>query len=141
MGNERLTITNTQHEVGPDDVETKHSLVLLGFITWRIALCCYENSTELIPTSYSYLSNGEDYLQHLVLSIQLFLILDGKGFLVAQLVKNLLAVQKTQVQSLGLGRSPGEGNGKPLQYLCLENSMDRGAWWAACSPWVAKSQT
>ena len=30
----------------------------------------------------------------------------------------------------GLGRSPGEGNGYPLQYSCLENSMDRGAWWA-----------
>ena len=30
----------------------------------------------------------------------------------------------------GLGRSPGEGNGSPLQYSCLENSMDRGAWWA-----------
>ena len=28
----------------------------------------------------------------------------------------------------GLGRSPGEGNGYPLQYSCLENSMDRGAW-------------
>ena len=32
---------------------------------------------------------------------------------------------------LGLGRSPGEGNGYPLQYTCLENSMDRGAWQAA----------
>ena len=29
----------------------------------------------------------------------------------------------------GSGRSPGEGNGNPLQYSCLENSMDRGAWW------------
>ena len=29
-----------------------------------------------------------------------------------------------------LRRSPGEGNGYPLQYSCLENSMDRGAWWA-----------
>ena len=29
------------------------------------------------------------------------------------------------------GRPPGEGNGNPLQYFCLENSMDRGAWWAA----------
>ena len=28
----------------------------------------------------------------------------------------------------GLGRSPGEGNGNPLQYSCLENSMDRGVW-------------
>ena len=38
-----------------------------------------------------------------------------------------------------LGRSPGEGNGYPLQYSCLENSMDRGAWWA--SPWGHKSWT
>ena len=30
----------------------------------------------------------------------------------------------------GLGRSPGEGNGNPLQYSCLENRTDRGAWWA-----------
>ena len=30
----------------------------------------------------------------------------------------------------GLGRSPGEGNGNPLQYSCLENPMGRGAWWA-----------
>ena len=29
---------------------------------------------------------------------------------------------------LGLGRSPGEGNGNPLQYSCLQNPMDRGAW-------------
>ena len=29
----------------------------------------------------------------------------------------------------GLGRLPGEGNGNPFQYSCLENSMDRGAWW------------
>ena len=40
----------------------------------------------------------------------------------------------------GLGRSPGEGNGTPLQYSCLENSMDQGAWWAAVHG-VAKSQT
>ena len=30
----------------------------------------------------------------------------------------------------GSGRSPGEGNGNPLQYSCLENPIDRGAWWA-----------
>ena len=30
----------------------------------------------------------------------------------------------------GSGRSPGIGNGNPLQYSCLENSMNRGAWWA-----------
>ena len=36
------------------------------------------------------------------------------------------------------GRSPGEGNSKPLQYSCLENAMDRGGWWAAVHV-VAKS--
>ena len=34
----------------------------------------------------------------------------------------------------------GEGNGNPLQYFCLENPMDRGAWWATVH-WVAKSWT
>ena len=41
---------------------------------------------------------------------------------------------------LGLGRSPGEGNGNPLQYSCLENPMDGGAWWATDHA-VAKSRT
>ena len=40
----------------------------------------------------------------------------------------------------GSGRFPGEGNGNPLQYSCLENPMDRGAWQAIVH-WVAKSQT
>ena len=39
----------------------------------------------------------------------------------------------------GLGRCPGEGKGDPLQYSSLENSMDRGAWWAAVYG-VAKSR-
>ena len=39
----------------------------------------------------------------------------------------------------GLGRSLGEGNGDPLQYACLENLMDGGAWWAAVHG-VAKNQ-
>ena len=36
---------------------------------------------------------------------------------------------------LGLGRSPGRGHSNPLQYSCLENPMDRGAWQATYSPW------
>ena len=39
----------------------------------------------------------------------------------------------------GLGRASGEGNGNPLQYSCLENPMDRGAWWAMVHE-VAKSR-
>ena len=47
----------------------------------------------------------------------------------AQMVKNLPAMQvQTQVRSLGQEDSPGEQNGNPLQYSCLENCMDRGAW-------------
>ena len=49
----------------------------------------------------------------------------------AQTVKNLPAMQGTWVRFLGWGRSPGEGNGNPLQYPCLENSND-GVWQA---PW------
>jgi len=40
----------------------------------------------------------------------------------------------------GWGRSPGEGNRNPLQYSCLGNPMDRGAWWATVHV-VARSQT
>ena len=40
----------------------------------------------------------------------------------------------------GLGRSPGEGNSNPLQYSCLENPMDQGAWWATVHG-VTKSWT
>ena len=47
----------------------------------------------------------------------------------------------TSVGSIpGLERSPGEGNGDPLQYSCLENPLDRGDWWAIVHG-VAKSQT
>ena len=41
------------------------------------------------------------------------------------------------VQSLGWEDPPGEGDGHPLQYSCLENPKDRGAWWATGHDWVA----
>ena len=63
-----------------------------------------------------------------------------RASLVAQRLKRLPAMQETWVRSLGLGRSPGEGNGNPLRYSCLENPMDRGAWWATVHG-VAKSRT
>ena len=48
--------------------------------------------------------------------------------MVAQILKNLPAVAGDQGLILRLGVSPGEGNGKPLQYSCLVNPLDRGAW-------------
>ena len=54
--------------------------------------------------------------------------------LVAQSVKNLPAMRESAFNAgdlgsfRGLGRCPGEGNGNPFKYSCLENPMDRGAW-------------
>ena len=56
------------------------------------------------------------------------------------MVKNLPAMRETWVQSLGQEDSPREGNGNPLQFSCLGNPMDRGAWRATVHG-VAKSQT
>ena len=52
------------------------------------------------------------------------------SLVVAQKIKHLPAVRETQGRSLGQEDPPREGNGYPLQYSRLENSMDRGAWWA-----------
>ena len=51
----------------------------------------------------------------------------------SSVIKNLPVVQEMQETGSvpGSGRSPGEGNGNPLQYTCLGNPMDREAWWAA----------
>ena len=61
-----------------------------------------------------------------------------KGFPGGSVVKK----PPTNAGDMGLipesGRSPGEGNGNPLQNSCLENSMNRGVWWATVN-WVAKS--
>ena len=48
-------------------------------------------------------------------------------------------MQETWVWSLGREDSLGEGNGSPLQYFCIENSTDRGAWWVTVHG-VSKSQ-
>ena len=55
-------------------------------------------------------------------------------------VKNLNASGGDVGLVPGLERSPGEGNGNTLQYSCLGNPMDRGAWWATVHR-VTKSQT
>jgi len=68
----------------------------------------------------------------------------GRNPLVAQKVKSPPAMQETSAGDSGLipgsGRSPGGGNGNPLQYSCLKNPVDRGAWQATIHG-VEKSQT
>ena len=67
----------------------------------------------------------------------------SSGFPGYTVVKNLPA-DAGDARGVGLipgpGRSPGVGNGNPLQYSCLENLMDRGAWWTPVHG-VAKSWT
>ena len=62
------------------------------------------------------------------------------GFPDAQRLKHLPGIRETLVRSLGQEDSPGDGNGNPLQYSCLENPMDGGAWHAIVYG-VTKSQT
>ena len=61
-------------------------------------------------------------------------IVPFKGFPDGSVVKNLPEMQEMCAEDANLipvsGRSLGEGNGNPLQYSCLENPMDRRAWWA-----------
>ena len=68
---------------------------------------------------------------------------EGRASQVALVVKNCLPMQ-VEVRNVGLipgsGRSPGRGHGNPLQYSCLENPIDRVAWWATVHR-VAKSWT
>ena len=52
---------------------------------------------------------------------------------VAQWLRACLSMQEMQCAIPGSGRSPGEGNGNPLQYSCLGNPMDRRAWWVIVS--------
>ena len=60
--------------------------------------------------------------------------------LISQMIKHLPANEGDPRLIPGVGRSPGKGNGNPLQYSCLGNPMVRGAWWATVHG-VAKSRT
>ena len=57
------------------------------------------------------------------------------------MVKNSLANAGDLGLIPGYGRSPGEGNGNSLQYSCLENPVERGAWWAIIHGVATKSDT
>ena len=64
-------------------------------------------------------------------TVQKSLLLYRRGFPGGSVVKNPSANEGDMDSFPGLGRSPGGGNGNPLQCSCLENPRDGGAWWAA----------
>ena len=93
----------------------------------------------LVPPKKKYSLGIKKLFKMTVEMLVIFLALIGLSFPVAQSVKILPAMR--QEDSIpGSGRSLGEENSNPLQYSCLENSMDRGAWWATVHG-VTKSQT
>ena len=57
------------------------------------------------------------------------------------MVKNLPVNAEDEGSIPGSGIYPGEGNGNPLQYSCLENPMDRGAWWVTVHEVAKESDT
>ena len=63
---------------------------------------------------------------------------ENQDFPIAQIVRILPAMQETWVRSLGQEDPPGEGNGNPLQYFCLENLMNGRRSLVGYSPWGHK---
>ena len=101
-------------------------------------------SQHLLLSVFFILIILADMRWYLVVLISIYLINnDIEGFPGGTVVKNLPpnAGDTREAGSIpGLGRSPSVGNGNPLQYSCLENSKDRGAWRATVHR-VTKSQT
>ena len=103
---------------------------------------------ELIFKGYVFkVSHSGDWRNELFLIFFFFFkdevlmgLLHSKGFPGGSVSKKSACNVGEPCSIPGSERSPGEGNGNPLQYSCLENSMDRGAWWATVYG-VTKSQT
>ena len=77
----------------------------------------------------------------MVIKTVIFLFENSRKYRVSQVVLPFSTGDIRDVGSIpGSGRSLREGNSNPLQYSCLENPMDRGAWWATVHR-VAKNQT
>ena len=91
------------------------------FLTSKIFICILTLLNCLSKRSYFFFSPP----QHMRGSISLYSFPGGSDS------KGSACKAGDPALTPGLGRSPGEGNGYPLQSSCLENPMDRGAWWAA----------
>ena len=117
--------------VGWDRIESFFSL-LRCWIQARLTTCRLRKARGLTEAYAELLNLGPDNL--------LYVIIMWWASLVAQMVKNLPAMQETWVSILGSGRSPREGSGNPLQYSCWGNPRDRGAYGFPVHG-LAKSQT
>ena len=101
------------------------------------ATFCIESELLILCPTYS---QAEDFLNKSVLRIYEYTFLKIGGFPGGSEGEASACNAGDQVSISELGRSPGEGNGNPLQNPCLENPMDRGVWWTIAHE-VAKSWT
>ena len=113
----------------------KDNIVCLLHLCYLILLFASsrtKNSIKCLPDK----NNHIELLKTLILYLDLYL----QPCWLVKTVKKLPAIRGEPGSISGLGRSPGEGNGYPVQYSCLGNSMACGAWWAAVHG-VTKSWT
>ena len=101
-------------------------------------------TTETPLTMLVYLKRNYFYcffIKQDIQSVELFIMLSVFPIFLCDSVGKESALNAGDQGSVPeMGRSPGEGNDNPLQYFCLENSMDRGSWWATVHG-VTKSWT
>ena len=100
---------------------------------------CFSSFTSILPSS-KRLSFLPWVFWALLLNISWLYVLEFKGFPVGSDGKESACSAGDLCLISGLGRSPGKGNGNPLQYSCLENSLNRGALWVTVYR-VIKSNT
>ena len=92
---------------------------------------------------YSYMYDSENTIHFLIMKSFKLTMLRFRAFQVALVVRNLPANEgdiRDTGSIPGSGRSPEGGHGNPLQYYCLGNPMDKGAWWDKTHG-VAKTRT
>ena len=123
-----------------DNQNTPHPTVLL-FSSSPLWICCNWGTAQIpcclhSPRSYP----PSHYPQELLWNGEFLLVREQRDFPGGSDGKASVYKVGDLGSSPGLGKSPGEGNGNPLQYYCLENPMDRGAWWATVHG-VEKSRT
>ena len=116
-----------------EDIELgRFSLIFLhvrgyqNILLFKLAFLSSQNSTLKVFSSIQ-----QEYVWP---NMHLGLLTPTGDIVASQMSGKKHACQRRRLQRRGLipelGRSPGEGNDNPLQYSCLENPMDRGAWWA-----------
>ena len=122
-----IMTTRNENSLIKDARQSKHFLKFI--FNWQIIAlqCCVDfcHTKTVINTIYScFFKSRVSY----------------KGFPGGPVGKESACIMGELGSITESGTSPGEGNGNPLQYSCLENSMDRGAWWATVHG-VTKSWT